>query len=66
MMIKRNISNIFIRVAPGARASSTEQGLAPLRNNHATRASSPDWKCGQGQQNQARKSKELHHKDAMK
>ena len=49
-----------------ARASSQEQGLAPLRGTRATRASNPEWKLWLQMAVQARKSKKLHHKGVMK
>ena len=67
-MIKRNISNIFIRVAPGCKSKLTQAGTCTteMSENRATRVSVPKRRCGTRWQYQARKSKKLHHKDAMK
>ena len=47
-MIRNNTKVYLIKWHQVARANSIEQGLAPQINNanRATRASSPDWKCG--------------------
>ena len=67
-VIKNNTKVYLIKWYHMARASSIEQGLAPQRimptipQGHPF----PVWKRGQGQQNQAHRSKELHHEGAMK
>ena len=59
---------LLIKVAPGGKSELTQAGTCTteMSNNRATRASVPKQRCGTRWQYQARKSKKLHHKDAMK
>ena len=67
-MIKSNTKVLFNKVAPGRKSKLARAGICATEKsqNHATRASDPEWEMWCQRAVQARKSKKLHHKGEVK
>ena len=67
-MIKSNTKVLFNKVAPGGKSELTRAGTCATERsqNHATRASDPEWETWYQMAVQAHKSKMLHNKGEVK